>query len=161
MYYPCRGILFLDTLRLSPRAEQNIKQLSVTALGHYQQSLEQKAEFLGSVTNGRIVLTEKLDQIPVILPKDSWITSLKYEEEMTRPSEEEYPELRSRRIRIEGVIVGNSRSREIERINDLIKDIRKNTRLFKGMTDANIRSTKVVEFPGAEATKFEIELTGK
>ena len=64
-------------------------------------------------------------------------------------------------MKIEGIIAEESRSKEIEKANNLVAAIKENPRLFEGLTDANIKSTKVIKFPGAEATRFDIELIGK
>lgn len=149
-------------LQIMPKVDREVSQLQIDALKRYQDFLEKKAVFLGSVTNGRILLTARINQVPLITPQDIWLTSIKYDEEMSRLTDEQaYPEIRTRMMKIEGVVVSKSRSQEIDEINNLVAKIRENNSLSEGFDQINIKSTKTIRFGGKEATGFEIELTGK
>jgi len=145
-----------------PAVDEDIKRKSLSELQEFNQNLMKKANFLKSQTSGRILVTEKLNQLPVLLPTEGWLTLLSLQDSMAAGwSEDAYSSKPLIRMTLKGIMYADSRPSELKLINDFAQKIRSDETFFRGFGDVEIKGSKVDRLGSKEITNFEILISSK
>jgi len=144
-----------------PALSPSIKEMSVEDLGIYNKEMTDKTNFLKTQTADRFIFTQKLSQIPILLPEDAWLTSLVIEDIVVGAYEGSYPQKVQTQAEIKGIVYSGARAQELKSVNEFVQKLKSNANFFKGFAEAQIKSTKVSVVREREATTFDIMVTSK
>lgn len=144
------------TLSERPKTEVNIKSDNIHDLEKVKNEMEARKYTLENIISSRTFVTPMLEGIVKLIPKDMWLSEIRFEEKMDKKDISKI----TRYLNIKGYYIVDERAGDKDVVNSFLAKLKESSGIYKGMSKADIVSVKRIEINGKKVASFEILFTG-